>query len=113
MSTPSVSIGPFVVGEKPIPLEYQFLNSNNLPLVITGYTAKFIVREKLSAAPVQFNAIVSDGPNGKVQYTWLGTEFPTAGHWLGEFWVGNSVQRFASVLITWDARLALGTVPGI
>jgi hypothetical protein len=110
---PNVLLGELVVGEKPAPLQYQFLDSSGKPIDITSYTAKFIVRERLSLTATQFNASVTDGPNGIVTYTWVGTEFTTPGRWLGEIWVGNNVQRFASILVEWDARLSLGTVPSI
>jgi BppU N-terminal domain len=112
VSTPSVRIGPFVIGEKPAPLEYQFQKSDGTPLPIAGYTVKFIYRERDGAATTA-NGTLTDGPNGKVTYTWTGSEFATPGHYQSEFWVGNGTNRFASILIEFDVRASVGDVPQI
>lgn len=110
---PTVTTGPFVVGEIPAPLVYQYLDDAGAPIDLTGYTAKFVYRER-DGAPTTGNATVSDAPNGKVQYVWTGTEFPTPGHYRAEFWAGNGgVNKFASVLITFDVRNPVGTVPNV
>jgi hypothetical protein len=114
MSQPSVQIGPYTVGEKPVPLVYQFQDSNGAAIDLTGYTVKFEVRESLAGAPSILNgALVAPATNGNVQYTWTGTEFPTPGHYRARFWTGNAAQRFSSVLITFDVADAEGPVPVI
>jgi hypothetical protein len=114
VSQPSVSIGPYVVGEKPVPLVYTFLDSNGNAMDLTGYAAKFSIHESLGAVSASLNASVNAPPTaGAVQYTWIGTEFPTPGHYRARFWVGNSTQRFASVLITFDVADSEGPVPVI
>lgn len=107
-----VCIGPYVAGEIPAPLEYQFLDSDGLAINITGYAARFIYTPP-GAAAVTVTATVTDGVNGKVTYTWTGAELVLAGRYSGEVWIGNGVQRFASLRITWSVRHALGTVPVI
>lgn len=109
----SLAVGPYVIGEKPTPLEYQFLDMADVPISLVGFTARFIVRERSVAAAIDRAAVVSDAVNGKVTYTWQGNEFPTSGHYLAEFWVGNGTNRYASQLITFDVRTPVGSVPAI
>lgn len=111
----SVSIGPYVVGERPNPLEYQFLDASGAPLPLAGYLATFTVRERCADAPSVDNAsaTVSNPSEGRVTYSWDGTEFPTPGHYFAEMWVGNNAQRYASVLIEFDVRAAVYAVPAI
>jgi hypothetical protein len=107
-----VDVGPFVVGEKPAPLLYQFQDADGNPLNLTGYTVKYVVKER-DGALTTFNASLTDPVNGKVTYTWIGTEFPTPGTYLSRFWVGNSTNRFASWLIKFLVADPLGAVPNI
>ncbi|SRR6266540_893075 len=105
--------GPFVVGEKPPPIVYQFKDSNGLPIDLSAaYTARFVYREKNGVA-ITVNATITDVTNGKVTYTWTGSEFPTSGDYFAEFWVGNGSNRFASQLLEWTTRTPVGVVPTI
>lgn len=112
MSQPSVSIGPYVCGEKPVPLQYTFQDSNGVAMDLTGYTAEFEVRESLGVATF-FPATVVDPANGVAQHVWTADEYPTPGHYRARMWVGNTTQRFASVLILFDVADAEGPVPAI
>lgn len=112
-SPTSVAIGPYVVGEKPPPLRYTFLDSNGVAIDITSYTAKFNVREKYGSS-TQYNATVLTPASGIVSYTWTGVEFPTAGEYTAEFWVGNGTTvRYDSILIKFNVRLPVGAIPSI
>jgi hypothetical protein len=111
-SSPAVSAGPYVAGEKPAPLTYTFLDSTGAPLDLSGYTAKFIVRERFGA-PTTYDAVVTTPASGIVTYTWTGAEFPTSGQYTAEVWAGNGVLRYDSVLIKFDVRTAVGPVPSI
>ena len=112
MSQPSVQIGPYVVGEKPIPLLYGFQDSSGAVINLTGYTAKFVFHEQYGAVTTAA-ATIPTPTDGTVQYVWLGTEFPTPGHYRARFWVGNTTQRLASVLIMFDVADPEGPVPAI
>lgn len=113
--SPSVEIGPFVVGEKPAALEYQFLDGAGQPINLGAYTARFsCVERRTGAVTVDAGpATVSDAATGKVTRTWTGAEFPTPGRYEAELWVGNTTQRFASVLITFTVRAAVASVPNV
>jgi len=114
VSQPSVSIGPYVVGEKPVPLTYAFQDSTGTALDLTGYTVKFVLRESLSGAVATYGATLNvPTTTGIAQYVWTGSEFPTPGHYRCRFWAGNTTQRFASVLITFDVADSEGPVPSI
>lgn len=108
----SIDLGEFVVGEIPAPLTYQFKTSAGVAIDLSGYTAKFKVQERWGAAS-ELNATVSDAANGKVTRAWDGSEFPSPGEYSAMFWVGNGVNRFASVLITWVTRASVGSVPTV
>lgn len=113
MSVPSVVIGPYVVGEKPPPLVYQFLDSAGAAIDLTGYTAVFNFRKVDGTASTAGLATITSAATGHVTHTWTGAEFPEAGdHW-GEFWVGNTVQLFCSLLLKYNVRAAVGPVPSI
>lgn len=114
-NSPSVAVGPYVVGEKPAPLEYQFLDSAGTPMNLGAYTAKFSCIERGSGVVTAdaAAATVTDAANGKVTHSWVGSEFPTPGRYEAEMWVGNTTQRFATVLITFTVRAAVASVPNI
>lgn len=109
----SVTIGPYVVGSKPPPLVYQFLDSAGAPINLTGYTAVFNFKPVDSGTATAGSATVTDPTNGRVTHTWTGAEFPVPGdHW-AEFWVGNTVQKFCSLRLQYNVRAAVGPVPNI
>jgi hypothetical protein len=109
----SLDIGPYVVGEKPPPLEYQFLDSAGTALSLSGYTAEFHYRRSDSAGATVAAAVVSDAAAGKVTYTWSGTELSTPGEWWCEFWVGNGTNRYCSKRLEATVRAAVGAAPVI
>lgn len=112
MARTKATIGPYVMGEKPAPLVYQFLDSAGVPINITGWTAKFSYQEHDGAAVVA-NASVTDGVNGKVTYTFTGAEFYSAGRYRAMIWTGNTANRFASVDIDFEVSVSVGAAPNI
>lgn len=112
MASDTLVIGPYTVGEKPAPLEYQFLKSDGTPENLTGWTAKFHYQRSDSTA-TEVSATVSEPTQGKVTYTWIGTELSTPGTWWCEFWVGNTSNRLASKRLEAVVRAAVGTAPAI
>lgn len=107
-----INIGPYVMGEKPAPLTYQFLDSTGAAIDLSGYTTKFQWQEHDGPAS-SANAAVSEAASGKVTYTFAGTEFLTAGTYRAQFWAGNGTNRYASVDIEFTVAVPVGTVPAI
>jgi len=103
---------PYVVGEKPAPLVYQYLDSTGQPISIAGWVAEFHVKERFGS-PSVFSASIFDGPSGKVQHVWTGSEFSTPGEYYAQFWVGNDTYRYASTLIKFKVASVIGTVPSL
>lgn len=103
---------PYVLGEKPSPLDYVFLDANGAVINLTGFTAKFQWQERDGAAQ-SANASVPTGTDGKARYTFTGNEFLTAGHYRAAFIVGNGTNRYESVEINFDVSTGVGSMPSI
>ncbi len=111
-SAPRVTIGPYVVGEKPPPLVYTFLDSAGAPIDLTGYAVRFTYRH-VDGTATEAAAAVTDAAGGKITYTWTGPEIATPGdHW-AEIWAGNTANRFCSLRLEYNVRAAVGAVPAI
>ena len=117
MSEPKLVTGPFTVGERPAPLEYQYLDSADVPINLAGYQARFQYGQHRGVGtyvdPVTASATVSDAALGKVTYTWATTDLTAPGRYAGKFVVGNGTNRFYSVLIMWTTCAAPDVVPVI
>lgn len=113
MSADEQQLGTYIVGEKPPPLVYQFLDSTGAPIDLSsGYVATFECRE-FDGASFTGTATITNGSAGQVTYTWTGTEMPTSGRYTAFFWAGNGTTRLCSVPIKWLARLSVAAVPNI
>lgn len=113
---PIINLGSFSVGEVPAPLEYQYLNATGVPIDLTGYSVvRFQWGYWMGGTPftsvVVHNATVSDALAGKVTYVWQGDEFALPGRHAGQFFVNNSVNQFASLLLEWDVCSVPGAPP--
>jgi hypothetical protein len=108
----TLDLGGFVQGEVPAPLEYTFLDSDGVPLNLTGFTAKFTWRA-VPGTPTEASASVSNPTGGKATYIWTGPEFAVPGPHIAEMWVGNLTNRWASVRIVYTVRVPVGAVPAI
>lgn len=114
---PSVYLGSYVVGEVPPPLEYQFLDADGAPINLTGFTVvRFQWSEYVQGqfiSPVIEIGTVSDAALGLVTYVWDGDEFASPGEHAGMFFVNNGTVQYASILITWQVCLPIGTPPAV
>lgn len=105
------TIGPYVMGEKPPPLEYTFLDSGGAAIDLTGYSAVLRVQRTDMDSYTELSALLSDPAAGTVAHAWTGAEFQTPGTYWLEFWVGNTTNRYASVRLEALVRLPVGPVP--
>jgi hypothetical protein len=109
----SITIGPFVTGEVPPPLEYQFLDATGQPINLSGpFSAQFRYQEHWAAYGSGV-ATITDAAAGKVTYIWTGNELTTPGQYAAEFWVGNNTNRYASELLEFTVRASVGPWPTI
>lgn len=113
-----ISLGSFITGEVPAPLEYQFFDSSGVPLNLTGFTiARFQWGSWIGGTPFQNtvvrNALITDPVNGLVTYAWLGDEFSTTGHYAGVIFVNNGTNQFASFLIEWQVCASPDVPPSV
>lgn len=111
----TINLGEFTAGEKPAPLVYQFQKADGTPLDLSAsYVARVTYRERFGTPTlVSTGVTVTSGVNGEVTYVWTGAELASPGHYYLEVWAGNGTNRFASELIEYDVRAAVGVVPVI
>lgn len=107
-------IGPFTLGEKPEPLQITMQDADGAALVLTSYTAKFVI-ESVDATVAGLAAGTSSIPtpaSGITRYVWAAADFTTAGFYRGQMWVGDGTYRYASDVFEWFVR-DLTTAPSI
>lgn len=101
---------PYVMGEKPAPLVYAFLDASGNPIDVTGWAAEFHIQERFGS-PIVLTASIASGASGQVEHVWTGLEFPTPGKYTGQFWVGNGTFLYASTAIYFHVAAPVGTTP--
>lgn len=107
-------LGVFTAGEKPAPLRYTFTDYDGNVIDLSGYTVRFVWSAAgAGVVGTTGNGTLADAANGVVEYTWSGAEFATPGPYVGQFWVGNLTNRWASIKIKWTVQAGTGAVPAI
>jgi BppU N-terminal domain len=100
--------GPFVAGEIPDPLVYQFQNADGSPIDLQGYQVQFCFAEQWGGQVREANAQTLDAAQGTVTYDWAATDLALPGRYLAMFWAKKAAQRYyASVPIRFDVAFAL------
>jgi hypothetical protein len=101
----SIEIGAYVEGERPEPLEYQFLDADGVAVNLTGFTATF--RLQVGDPPGVSNAAAVATPlEGKVTYTWAADDL-VAGALRAEFVVTNGTNTYVSDRLVGVVRAAI------
>jgi hypothetical protein len=112
---PTAYLGSFIVGEVPPPLDYQYLDADGVAIDLTGFsTAVFNWGGYVQGQfvdPVTETALVTDPTAGIVTFDWDGDELDAPGEYAGVFYVNDGTTQYASVLITWQVCLGIGTPP--
>lgn len=109
-------IGPYVLGEKPTPLQISFTDSDGNALDLTGFTASIDIVRLDGTDPGNLGEGISTIPNltgGIVQYAWAENDFLTEGMFRLVAWVGDGSQRYASEFFEFFVRNSSTTVPSI
>jgi hypothetical protein len=114
---PTIELGSYVTGEVPLPLEYQFLDANGVPIDLTGYGVVSFrwgeYRWGQFFNAVTETATVSVPLSGSVTYVWDGDEFALPGDYAGMFFVSDGTIQYASILILWHVCLSVGVPPAV
>ena len=102
-----VQLGPFSVGEKPLPLLMTFTDFDGNAIDLDGYTADFVI-EKIDADEATDSDLgsgtttIPTPASGITQYAWHENDFQYAGRYQGQMWVGDNTNRLASIEFWWD-----------
>jgi hypothetical protein len=114
---PAVTLGSFVVGEVPLPLDYQFLDADGTPIDLTGFTTVafnwgHLVMGQIVDATTEL-AIITSPTTGVATYEWDGDEFAEPGTHAGMFWVNDGTTQYGSLTILWQVCLPVGVPPTV
>lgn len=112
MPWPTETLGPFAVGEIPEDIVNKFRRPSEQgggPIDITDWSSDFII-VKPDDTVVTRTAVISDGPNGEVSYTWQENDLDQAGDFDTYFWVYKGTEvRLVSKII----QLQVHNLPGV
>lgn len=106
MAEPTTSeLGAFAAGEVPPPLVITYLDFNNNPVNLTGFTnLQMNIEEELGTAAGTLGAgaiALTDAPNGVLEYTWVRADMIEIGEYTAQAWVDNGTNYYASDLYTY------------
>jgi hypothetical protein len=103
----TTTIGPYVVGERPDPLEHTFLDADGVAIDLTDYDASAVLLAPGATEGDEPDVTVPDPDSGTVRVD-LGELIDTAGTWRLEVWVDETGgRRYASERFRFYARAAL------
>lgn len=106
----NLNLGPYTAGEIPDPVQYQFKTWGRQPINLTDYDVVFNFGPR-HGTPAVKPAVLVDATHGIVEHVWDVSELATPGVYVGQFWVENGVNRYASETIIMLVRPAVGVAP--
>lgn len=108
-------LGAFAAGEVPPPLVVTYLDFNENPVNLVGFTNLQVnIDEELGANqnPLGTGTItLTDAANGVLEYGWVRDDMLDIGEYTTQAWVNNGVNFFASDLYTYTVYDGPGTPP--
>ncbi len=114
MAIPKIKLGNFAQGEVPPPIEHQFLDFDGNAVDISTGTITFnLVRipAGLLALGTGAKGLVTDGTDGKANYTWVTNDMNEAGFFQGQMWAAKGTNRYASDVFEYNVYDGPGTAP--
>ncbi len=112
-------IGPYAVGEIPLPLVVTFKDSDGTVINLTGYNAETVIEgvdDTVDLAPAGTSE-VTDETGGEVTYTWGESDFMTVGQYRLQIWVAKDASgtraQLASDLFEFFVRLGTSAPTGL
>lgn len=115
MADPTVvDLGAFAAGEVPPPLQITFLDFDGVAVPLGGFSnLQMNIEEEIDKAlPLGGGTIVvTDAPNGVVEYTWVKNDMLVVGQYTAQAWVDDTINYFASDLYTYTVYDGPGTPP--
>lgn len=114
MATPTkVDLGAFAQGEVPPPLEVTYTDFDNVAVDITGFAVQTNIEEELAggAGLGTGTTAISDGPAGKLTYTWVKADMANTGEYTLQTWADDGTNYYASDLYTYSVYDGPGVAP--
>lgn len=103
MASPKkINLGVFAQGEIPYPFQHTFLDSTDVAIDLTAFTATVSVDGPDVGPYGQGVVAKTDAVNGIVQYTWTSADFADIGKYKLLIWVDDGTNRLASDLVEWQ-----------
>jgi hypothetical protein len=106
-------LGPFYVGEVPLPLQVTIQDADGVVIDISAYTGDMVIERVdggsvtgIGAGAISFT---TDGEDGAIEYAWLAADFSEAGRYRAQMWIDDSINTLASEIYEFDVLSGTGS----
>jgi hypothetical protein len=87
----------YTAGERPEPIDYQFLDANGNPIPLTGFTGSATIRVNgVKTSYGTSNVTITDADNAVATFTWPDSVLDDEAVYRLKIWVTSASNRFAS-----------------